>query len=59
VTAARVLIAVAVVLIALAFVIHWAFAIAGIVVFYIGVRAGGERPFQGGGASGGTDGYVP
>jgi hypothetical protein len=53
------LLAVAVVLIALAFVIHWALAVVGVVVFYIGLRAAGQRPFEGGGGAGGTDGFVP
>jgi hypothetical protein len=53
------LLAVAVVLIALAFVVHWALAIAGCIVFYAGLRASGQRPFAGGGGAGGTDGYVP
>ena len=53
------LLAVAVVLIALAFFVHWALAVVGIVVFYLGLRASGQRPFEGGGAAGGTDGYVP
>ena len=58
-TLGRALLGVAVVLIVLGFVIHWAVAAAGVVLFDVGLRAAGQRPFAGGGASGGTDGYVP
>jgi uncharacterized membrane protein len=59
VTLGRVLLGVAVVLIVLGFVVHWALAVAGVVLFFVGLRTAGQRPFAGGGASGGSDGYVP
>ena len=55
----RVLLGVAVVLLILGAILHWSLAVAGVVVFYIGLRAAGQRPFAGGGAGGGSDGYVP
>jgi hypothetical protein len=59
VTPGRVLLGVAVILLILGVLVHRAFTVAGVVLFSIGLRAAGQRPFAGGSAGGGADGYVP
>ena len=42
-----------------ALVVAWGWGVLAFAFFYLGLRCSGIRPFEGGGAGGGTDGYVP
>jgi cell division septal protein FtsQ len=44
---------------ALGLLVAWGWGIAAFAALYFFLRLNGVRPFEGGGAEGGTDGYVP